>query len=94
MARFEDLRDLRPKRLGVEVGAEGDLFYVAGPDGSIYELGAAAFYVWSMCDGERSVGDIVTTISEEAGIPRDDLEEPVSIIVEKLMEAGLLEGQR
>ncbi len=93
---YEDIKDLRPKRLGASIGMDGENFIVALDENKAYSLTAGAYYVWSICDGSKTVGELVETLSEElssnpeTAMSVDELKEPITVIITQLQEAGLI----
>ncbi|MEZ0290244.1 MAG: PqqD family protein, partial [Sulfolobales archaeon] len=52
-------------RKGDFVGSDGTNFIVALSEEEVYSLDAAAYYIWSLCDGSRTVSDIIIKASED-----------------------------
>ena len=46
--------------------------------------------MWELCDGSRTVNDVVTTLCSEYDAPRETLEADVMEILEELSGADLL----
>lgn len=88
--KFEELKSKYPLRLG-EGGMESPESYVVVLDeDKAFRMTAAAFYVWYLCDGSRTCGEILDTISSETNIEPSELEEPLAEIFTALSEAGLI----
>ncbi len=83
----------RYRKKGSEVGIDQENVIVALNEETAYALSPAVYYVWSMCDGETTVGNIVealkSSISEE--ISTEELYDAVVEVIDKLLEANLLE---
>lgn len=85
-----DILGLKPQRVGVGGQADEETFVVMLSDGRAFRLAPHVFYVWAMCDGERTVSEIIDEISALAEVDRGEVEEPVITIVRVLLEHGLL----
>ena len=59
-------------------------------DGQYYALNEVGGRVWELCDGSRTVNDVVTTLCSEYDAPRETLEADVMEILEELSGADLL----
>lgn len=56
-----------------------------------YNFNGTGAFVWSLCDGNHALGEIVRGIDEAAAeTDRDTIEEDVLKFVEKLVDDGLL----
>ncbi len=80
----------KPIKQGKSVGMEGEDYIVALNDKDAYLLNPAAYYIWSLCDGNRSVSDIITKVSEELMLSKEDVETPVIDILKALSENNLI----
>jgi aminopeptidase-like protein len=87
---FEDMKELKPKRLGVYLGEESEKFYVALSEDKVYELSALAYYVWLLCDGEHTVNDIANRMSNDVKLELSEIVEPLVMALNSLSEAGLV----
>ncbi|ADV64701.1 PqqD family protein [Desulfurococcus mucosus] len=90
LARFNELKGVKPVRQGEFLGEEKEKFYVALSEEEVYELSALAYYVWVMCDGEHTVGELAEAISKEAQVDFNDVVEPLVVALDQLHEAGLV----
>jgi len=81
------------RKKGIELGIDKGDFVVAADEEKAYALAPAVYYVWSMCDGETTVGKIVESLAEsiEEEIDINTLYNAVVDIVDKLLEVNLLE---
>lgn len=59
------------------------------PEG-LLELNATGARVVGLCDGRRSIDEIVATLAPEFDCPRDVLSRDVLAYVERLQQRGLL----
>jgi hypothetical protein len=93
---YERIRELKPSKAGNELGFDGQNYLVALSENDVYALAAGAYYVWSLCDGEKSVEqlvkDIVTELNSisEKKVSEDELKEPIASIVDQLAKVGLV----
>ncbi|MEL9997180.1 MAG: PqqD family peptide modification chaperone [Sulfolobales archaeon] len=93
---YERIRELKPSKTGNELGFDGQNYLVALSENDVYALAAGAYYVWSLCDGEKSVEqlvkDIVTELNSisEKKVSEDELKEPIASIVDQLAKVGLV----
>jgi len=90
IARFNELKDVKPLRQGEFIGEEQEKFYVALSEEEVYELSPLAYYIWVMCDGEHSVNELAEAISKEAQVDFNDVVEPLVVALEQLHEAKLV----
>ncbi|MGC9147901.1 MAG: PqqD family protein [Sulfolobales archaeon] len=72
------------------LGSDGENFLVALSEQEIYSLDAATYYVWSLCDGENSVEDIINNISVNFNLDKKEIEESIKNIIKALLDAKLL----
>lgn len=81
------------RRKGTELGMEQGDFIVAATPEKVYALAPAVYYIWSSCDGETTVGSIVEALKQGLGtaVDADTLYEAVVDIIDRLVEADLLE---
>ncbi|MEM0153061.1 MAG: PqqD family protein [Ignisphaera sp.] len=81
------------RRKGTEIGVDKGDFVVAVDEEKAYALAPAVYYVWSMCDGETSVGKIIENLAEniEEEIDMGTLYNAVVDIIDRLVEVNLLE---
>lgn len=83
-------RDIKPQKHGEHVGMEGENYVVAVNDNEAYALNPAAYYIWTLCDGSRTVGDIIAKVADDLKLNVEDVEPPVETILEALSEAKLI----
>ena len=93
---YEKIKDKKPQRLGFSIGMEGENYIVALDENRAFMLTAAAFYVWSLCDGSLTLEELIKHMSKELSenvetpMSEEELIEPVTLIINQLSEAGLL----
>uniref|UniRef100_A0A7J3ZKJ7 PqqD family protein n=1 Tax=Fervidicoccus fontis TaxID=683846 RepID=A0A7J3ZKJ7_9CREN len=90
---YDEIKDKVYVKRGQSIGSTGESFVVAVDEESLYELSPAAYYVWEQMNGERTVAQIVEKISSELNIDYEELKQPVALVIEKLLEVGLLAEQ-
>lgn len=95
---YERLKQSKPLRVGNELGFDGRSYLVALSDEDVYALAAGAYYVWTLCDGVKTVEEIVKDITSELStaqesderVSEEELREPVAMIVDQLAKVGLV----
>ncbi|MEM1620068.1 MAG: PqqD family protein [Fervidicoccaceae archaeon] len=88
---YEKVKDKIYVKRGQSVGMTDENFVVALSDEDVYELSPAAYYIWELMEGDKTVEQVVARIVEELEMSPEELKEPVAAMVEKLAEVGLLE---
>ncbi len=88
----KELKDAIPVKKGTVLGVYNENYVVGlgGENEPVYMLSPIAYYVWSLCNGESSVSDIVSIVENNLNINRQDAENIVSIVIRKLSEVGLI----
>ncbi len=87
---FERVKEDIPERQGRFLGEEKDRFYIALSPEEVYELSPLAYYVWLLCDGEHSVGDLATKMSSDLGLGVEEVIEPLMIALNGLTSVSLV----
>ncbi|HEW63803.1 MULTISPECIES: PqqD family protein [Fervidicoccus] len=87
---YAELKSKKFTHKGEETGATEDTFYVTDENQVTYEMSAAVYYIWKVSDGTKSLEEIVKQASEELNMPVNELEEPIAMIITKLLESNLL----
>ncbi|MCY0859136.1 MAG: PqqD family protein [Sulfolobaceae archaeon] len=90
--KYEEVKSNKPNKLGefVDTTEDGANYIVKLSEDKVYELAPIAYYIWNMCDGEKTVEDIVNEVSKEASLPVDQVKDPVVAILDELMKADLV----
>ncbi len=83
-------RDMKPLKQGEHVGMEGENYIVALSEDEAFALNPAAYYIWTLCDGTRTVGDIINKTADDLKLDASEVESPVEAIIEALLEAKLV----
>lgn len=81
------------RRKGTELGIDKGNFIVAIDEERAYALSPAVYYVWSLCDGQTSVGTIVENLVQNIGseTTEEEVYQAVVTIIDKLAEVDLVE---
>lgn len=87
---WEEFKDKKPLRLGIFVGEENEKYYVAKSEEEVYELSALVYYVWLICDGERTVEQLADQMSKDISIDLDQIIEPLILAINSLNRVQLL----
>ena len=84
--------DARPKRKDdiLRQDADETVVLLNLKDGQYYALNEVGGRVWELCDGSRTLNDIVTSLCSEYDAPRETLEADVVEILEELTGADLV----
>jgi Coenzyme PQQ synthesis protein D (PqqD) len=69
---------------------EGELLVYHPLQTKAIYLNPSAAVIWSLCDGRRRIGEIVTLIAESYPEAKDDLAEEVLATVAQLRDSGVL----
>ena len=70
--------------------ADGTLVLLDLDSGHYYSLDDVGARVWELCDGERSCGEILTTLGEEYEAPAETLEGDVLAFLQEMLDESLL----
>jgi len=76
---------------GRDAGEEGTLILVDA--GQIFELNLLGADIWKLCDGGRTVDDIVDRLLEEYDVEREELASDVQRFLEEMKGRGWLETE-
>jgi hypothetical protein len=89
---FDEIKDVKPVRKGevIDKSEDGENYIIKLAEDKIYEVAPIAFYVWNMCDGEKTVSQIIEEISKEANIESSQIRDPIVTVLEQLQEASLI----
>ena len=93
---YNDIADKRPTKRGTEMGLSGEEYIVSLGEDRVYALAPAAYYIWSLCDGVRSVGDILEKVkadlreSGEEGLEESELKQILAMVLSELSSVGLV----
>jgi hypothetical protein len=89
---FEDVKDKKPKKIGelIDRSEENENYIVKVAEDKVYELAPIAYYIWTMCDGNRSVDEIVNELSKEANLDISQVRDPVVMVLDELEKASLI----
>ncbi|BFH73569.1 PqqD family protein [Sulfurisphaera javensis] len=89
---FEEVKDLKPQKIGefLDKSEDGEGYIVKVSEDKVYELAPIAYYVWDLCDGNKTVDQIVTQISQEANLSVDQVRDPILMVLDELKKASLI----
>jgi coenzyme PQQ biosynthesis protein PqqD len=59
-------------------------------DGNYYSLNEVGCRIWELCDGTRSIAQLIETLSAEYDAPKEALAQDVSELLEKLKDGKLI----
>lgn len=90
--KYDEVKAMKPNKIGefVDTTEDGSNYIVKLSDEKVYELAPIAYYIWDMCDGQKTVEDIVSQVSKEASLPIEQVKDPVVAILDELMKADLV----
>jgi len=87
---FAEIKGKRYIRKGEDAGTDNENFFVTDESNVTYELSAAVYYIWKLADGTKTVEEIVKQASMELNMPEEELQEPIAMIMLKLLESNLV----
>ncbi len=95
MLTYEEIKNKKPLKQGMELGVENDNYLVGISEDRIYSLSLSAFYVWQLCDGSKSVEDLIGRVIEDLKTSPQELKESelkdiLTLILGQLQEAELI----
>lgn len=59
---------------------------LSAEDSSVHSLDAVGTRIWELCDGEKTVSEIIDQVVEEFEVDRDTAEKDVVEFIEELMQ--------
>jgi PqqD family protein of HPr-rel-A system len=74
------------------VELDGEAVIYDDRSGDLHHLNATATVVAELCDGRATVRELSADIAGAFGVPRDEVEQQVRILLRRLRRAGLLAG--
>jgi len=89
---FDEVKDLKPQKVGefLDKSEDGEGYIIKISEEKVYELAPIAYYVWELCDGEKTIDQIVTQISTEANIPSEQVRDPILMVLDELQKNALI----
>mgnify|MGYP001772478639 CR=1 FL=1 len=89
---FDEVKGLKPQKIGefLDKSEDGEGYIVKVSEEKVYELAPIAYYVWELCDGEKTVEQIITQISTEANIPSEQVRDPILMVLDELQKNALI----
>lgn len=73
---------------GEDVSDKGSVILIIS--GMMHQLNLVGGKIWSLCDGQRSLSDVVDALAEEFTVERQELVEDVNVFVDDLLKRGWL----
>ncbi len=89
---YVEIKGAKPQKRGkvVDVLEDQDSYVIQLDENKIFQVASIAYYVWEMCDGTKTVQDIVDEISKAANLSEAEVSGPVTQILEELSKAELI----
>ncbi|MEM2006624.1 MAG: PqqD family protein [Sulfolobales archaeon] len=93
---YDSIVDRKPVKHGTDVGLSGEEYIVSLGEDKVFALAPAAYYIWNLCDGLRSVGDILEKVksdlkeSGEEGLEEVELKQILAMVLSELNSVGLI----
>jgi hypothetical protein len=89
---YEEIKGAKPQKKGkvVDVLEDQDSYVIQLDENKIFQVASIAYYIWEMCDGTKTVQDIVDEISKAANLSEAEVSGPVTQILEELSKAELI----
>lgn len=93
---YDSIVDRKPVKQGADVGLSGEEYIVSLGEDKVFALAPAAYYIWNLCDGLRSVGDILEKVksdlkeSGEEGLEEVELKQILAMVLSELNSVGLI----
>lgn len=89
---FEEVKDLKPQKIGefIDKSEDGEGYIIKVSEDKVYELAPIAYYVWELCDGNKTVTQILSQISQEANLSVDQVRDPILMVLDELKKASLI----
>ncbi|GBC74597.1 Putative 1,2-phenylacetyl-CoA epoxidase, subunit D [archaeon HR05] len=85
-----DLERSKPLKHGQFVRQEDGSLVLVNDLGQGFMVNDALLEFWNMCDGSKSINEIIDEFSMKLRLPRIELEGQVVNLVQQMLEAGLL----
>jgi PqqD family protein of HPr-rel-A system len=91
-----DMPTMRPRiRSGLAVEElDGEALIYDEESGQLHHLNPTATLVFTLCDGNATVREMTTDISELYEMPPDEVEPQVRTLIREFRTAGLIAGPR
>ncbi|MCQ4344212.1 MAG: PqqD family protein [Sulfolobales archaeon] len=89
---YEEIKGAKPQKRGkvVDVLEDQDSYVIQLDENKIFQVASIAYYIWEMCDGTKTVQEIVDEISKAANLSEAEVSGPVTQILEELSKAELI----
>ena len=89
---YEEVKSIKPIKKGQVIDhlEDQDAYIIQLDESKVYQVASIAYYVWEMCDGTKTVQDIVGEISKAANLSEEEVSGPIVQILEELSKAELI----
>lgn len=83
---------IRPRRNEQVIAqkATNDFLLFNLEDGNYYSLNEVGYRIWELCDGSRTVGQIVDLLAAEYEAPAETLKEDALALIQELRDGKLI----
>jgi metal-sulfur cluster biosynthetic enzyme len=78
---------------GTSVVLKDGSIELLNPENKNYGINQALFDLWSMCDGTKTVNELIDIFSKKLNMPRVDMERDVVTLIQQLMAVGLIRAE-
>jgi|BEDMetMinimDraft_2_1075160.scaffolds.fasta_scaffold01735_5 metal-sulfur cluster biosynthetic enzyme len=82
--------EIKPLRAGSSRSAPDGSNLLVNTRGEAYKVSDDVKAVWELCDGSKSVGEVVDVLAERLGAPSEDIAGQVAQMVYEMLQLGLL----
>jgi len=88
-----DYERTRIFKQGTSVTLKDGTIEILNPEKKNYGVNQNLFDLWSMCDGTKTVTELIETFSKKLNMPRVDMERDVVTLLQQLLAVGLITTQ-
>ena len=78
---------------GTSVTLKDGSIELLNPEKKNYGVNQALFDLWSMCDGTKTVNELIETFTQKLNMQRVDMEREIVTLVQQLMAVGLVRAE-
>lgn len=75
---------------GTSVVLKDGSIELLNPENKNYGVNQALFDLWSICDGTKTVNELIDIFSQKLNMPRVDMERDVVTLIQQLLAVGLI----
>ncbi len=84
-----EIKNLHPNKKGKLAKDQDDKLVLVNDDGKVYSTNEAILVVWQLCNGDKSVSDLSTTLKNKQ--TSENFEKGFISLIQKLHNAQLIE---